>query len=171
MQRVVEVWVPDGPSAPGCADAGTGGPGRVGTGYLVAARAVMTARHVVKAALERGLDGDPGDWALQPRFSVRPLGERGATPGVWLPARVAWEDEGLDVALVEVLGAQTSWAGPAVLAELLGDTHVTAVGFPVVERRPDRGRDTDQATGDVLYGAGWKRDRLVFDVRSEVAPL
>ena len=47
----------------------------------------------------------------------------------------------------------------------------TAVGFPAVERRPDRGRDTDQATGDVLYGAGWKRNRLVFDVRSSVALL
>jgi NB-ARC domain/Trypsin-like peptidase domain len=170
IQRVIEVWVPDAPTL-GSAVVDTGGPGRVGTGYLVAARAVLTARHVIRAALERGPDGGPGDGVLQPRLSVRPLGERGAAPGVWLPARVAWEDEGLDVALVEVLAAEVNWAGPGVLAEVVGDTHVTAVGFPVVERRPDRGRDTDQATGDVLYGAGWKRNRLVFDVRSSVALL
>jgi hypothetical protein len=167
LRRVVEVWVPDVPPAPGGTAAGGSVSGTVGTGYLVAPRAVLTARHVVRAALGNGRDAT----SAVPRLSVRPLGERGAAPGPWLTARVAWESEELDVALIEVLDAATSPVGMAVFAEVTGDTHVTAVGFPITERRRDRVRDTDQAAGDVLYGAGWKRNRLVFDVRSSVARL
>jgi NB-ARC domain len=169
MQRVVEVWVPD-VAAPGGPAVGAGVPGTVGTGYLVAARAVLTARHVIRAALRDGL-GAAHQPPAQPRLKVRPLGERGAAPGAWLPATVAWEDEDLDAALIEILGAGASHVGATVFAEVAGDVHVTAVGFPIVERQPDRVRDTDQATGDVLYGAGWKRNRLVFDVRSSVARM
>ena len=100
---------------------------------------------------------------------MRPLGERGAAPGPWLPAKVAWEDEALDAALIEILGPGAIGVGAAVFGEVVDDAHVTAVGFPISERRPDRVRDTDQATGEVLYGAGWKRNRLVFDVQSSVA--
>lgn len=102
---------------------------------------------------------------------MRPLGERGAPSRSWLPAKVAWESEAIDIALLQVLGGDTGIVGTVAFGEVVGDTRVTAVGFPIVERRSDRVRDTDVATGEVLYGAGWKRNRLVFDVQSSVADL
>src|SRR6266496_1860539 len=75
MRRVVQVWVPDDP-ADRAAE-----PRTDGTGYLVAPRAVLTARHVVEAALTEW----PSDSSVAVhRLKVCPLGERGERQQSWL---------------------------------------------------------------------------------------
>lgn len=161
-RRVAEIWVPDDPGFSGIDPIGT-----VGSGYLVASRAVLTAGHVV-AGRWRG----DGVGIGSPTVEVRLLREKGAAPGPWLPAEVAWEDEERDVALLKLVGDQAAAVpGTARWAVLGRDESVYAIGFPLVEEMRDGGRDTDKVTGEVLYEAGWVRGRLAFDVRSSTPVL
>lgn len=65
-----------------------GGRKRWGTGYLIADRAVLTARHLVVDA-----SGDPGPVTVQGMFAGEPVQAR----VVWTPA-----DTTVDVALLEL---------------------------------------------------------------------
>ncbi len=90
--RLVEVWA---------------APGRAGAGVLVGQIGVLTARHVLEDALAR-----PDGGRVLAR-SVLP----GETVGEWVPMRVRWDDEGWDVALLEVdsdsMGADR-WLEPQI---------------------------------------------------------
>ena len=66
-----------------------------GSGYRLGDRLVLTARHVIAPAA-----AGPGG-----RVLVRPVG----VPG-WLPARVEWQDEDADAALVVIEGQ--GWEAP-----------------------------------------------------------
>ena len=127
-----------------------------GSGYRLGDRLVLTARHVLAAAL----DG-PGGQVL-----VRPVGVT-----QWLPARVTWEDADADAALivVEDEGCRAP-AGESVLrwGELAGSDPVpcAAVGFPWASVRPDRVRDTAHVYGQVAPLGQLKAGRLDLDVAS-----
>jgi hypothetical protein len=88
--RLAEVWA---------------APGRAGAGVVLGAAGVLTARHVVHAAV-----------AGQPRGSV--LGRvvrRGEPAGEWVPLRVRWHDPDWDLALLVVdQSAAEAAAGVAV---------------------------------------------------------
>jgi tetratricopeptide (TPR) repeat protein len=159
--RVAEVWVPDDPRSSGADSTGT-----IGSAYLVGPRALLTAQHVVA---DRSADQSPAEY---PSVEVRLLRDKGAPPGPWLPVRVAWESAQLDVALLELTGrVQTGVEGMAQWAAVEHDTAVYAIGFPLVEERPDGTRDTDKVTGEILYESGWIGGRLAFDVHSSTPVL
>ncbi|MFH8608778.1 tetratricopeptide repeat protein [Streptomyces sp. NPDC018029] len=137
VRRVVEIWNP--------------GEGRVGTGYLVADRIVLTALHNVRGA--GGLE-------------VRRLDPDGHEQ--WTEAELLWPepapDPQPDAALIRVTGA--SWAplpsGAAPLRWGRIDAAVTesrlgclAVGFPRSEVR-DGVRDTKEIRGHVETLTGLK---------------
>jgi len=127
-----------------------------GSGYRLGDRLVLTARHVIAAALA----GEGG------RVLVRPVGVAG-----WLPARVEWEDAGADAALVVV--EEEGWRAPcgeSVLrwGESAGGDPVpcAAVGFPWASVRPDRMRDTAHLYGQLAPLGQLKAGRLDLDVAS-----
>ena len=140
--RLVEVWA---------------APGRAGAGVLVGQIGVLTARHVLEDALAR-----PDGGRVLAR-SVRP----GETVGEWVPMRVTWDEEGWDVALLEVDSESTGadrWlepsSGPVVVVALGSGVEdgCEAVGFPQSEVQhahdePESSpgvRQTEQAKGMVL---------------------
>jgi hypothetical protein len=119
-------------------------------------RLVLTARHVIAAALT-----GPGG-----RVLVRPLGVT-----KWLPARVEWQDADADAALVAI--GDEGWRAPrgeSVLrwGELVGSDPVpcAAVGFPWASVRPDRVRDTAHVYGQLAPLGQLKAGRLDLDVAS-----
>ena len=127
-----------------------------GSGYRIGARLVLTARHVIAAAV-----AGPGGQVL-----VRPVGVAG-----WLPARVEWENADADAALVGV--EDEGWRAPggeSVLrwGELAGGDPVpcAAVGFPWASARPDRVRDTAHVYGQLAPLGQLRQGRLDLDVAS-----
>ena len=135
--------------------AGPGAEGS-GSGYRLADRLVLTARHVLAPALA-GTGG---------QVLIRPLGMTG-----WLPARVEWQDADADVALA-VIEAE-GWRAPvgeSVLrwGELAGSDPVpcAAVGFPWASVRPDRMRDTAHVYGQLAPLGQLRQGRLDLDVTS-----
>jgi hypothetical protein len=125
--RVCEVYVA-GPESEGSS-----------SGYRVGDCLVLAARHVIAPVLS-----GPGGQVL-----VRPVG----VPG-WLSARVDWQDEDPDAALIVI--EDEGWRAPAgesVLrwGELAGSEPVpcAAVGFPWASKRPDRIRDTSHVYGQL----------------------
>ena len=142
--RVCELYA-EGPDAEGS-----------GSGYRLASRLVLTARHVIASAL-----AGPGG-----RVLVRALG----VPE-WLPARVEWADADADVALAVI--EDEGWRAPAgesVLrwGELAGSDPVpcAAVGFPWASARPDRMRDTSHLYGQLAPLGQLKQGRLDVDIAS-----
>ena len=130
--------------------------GGSGSGYRVGDRLVLTARHVIAAAL-----AGPGG-----RVLVRPVGVT-----KWLPARVEWHDADADAALVTI--EDEGWRAPgreSVLrwGELAGSDPVScaAVGFPWASVRPDRVRDTTHVYGQLAPLGQLKAGRLDLDVAS-----
>ncbi len=122
--RVAEVW---------------SAAGRVGSGYRVSDRLVLTAAHVIG-----GADGPEAT-----DIGVRPLGERG-----WLSASLQWADRELDAALVRI--ESPGWTAPAGESTVRwgraggGDPlFCMAVGFPWAAERPNGVRDTEQLYGDI----------------------
>jgi hypothetical protein len=127
-----------------------------GSGYRVGDCLVLTARHVIAPALS-----GPGGQVL-----VRPVGVLG-----WLPARVGWQDEDVDAALIVI--EDEGWRAPtgeSVLrwGELGGSDPVpcAAAGFPWASTRPDRVRDTAHVYGQLAPLGQLKAGRLDFDVAS-----
>jgi tetratricopeptide (TPR) repeat protein len=127
-----------------------------GSGYRLGDRLVLTARHVIAPALTEASG----------QLLVRPVGM-----SEWLPARVAWQDVGVDAALVTV--EYEGWrvpAGESVLrwGELTASDPVpcAAVGFPWASARPDRMRDTAHLYGQVAPLGQLKAGRLDLDVAS-----
>jgi hypothetical protein len=160
MRRVTEVRVPDDPAGSAEARRRT-----TGSGYVVALRAVLTARHVVSSALATRRHGS--GMAAHPVW-VRPLGDRGGdVPGPWLRAQVVWDSEARDVALVEVEGG-TGVPGAAEWGEIKGSVGAEAIGFPVAERRADGVRDTVHVRGEVPFGGRWKSGMYDLDITSSV---
>ena len=125
-RRVAEIW--------------TGG--RVGSGYLVSGRHVLTARHV--------LDRKDGAGLVE-QCEVRCLRQQD-----WFRATVKWLDEGLDLAVLEI--SDRGWKEPDVdpvrWGWVLGARAVscTAVGFPDAQRQvleTRSVRDTEQLQGEI----------------------
>ena len=122
--RVAEVW---------------SAAGRVGSGYRVSGRLVLTAAHVIG-----GAEGEE-----PPELGVRPLGQGG-----WLAASLRWVDRGLDAALVRI--DAPGWVAPAGESTVrwgqAGGTDplfCMALGFPWAAERTGGVRDTEQLYGHV----------------------
>ncbi len=122
--RVAEVW---------------SAAGRVGSGYRVSGRLVLTAAHVIG-----GAEGEN-----PPELGVRPLGQGG-----WLAASLRWVDHGLDAALVRI--DAPGWAAPAGESTVrwgqAGGTDplfCMALGFPWAAERAGGVRDVEQLYGHV----------------------
>ncbi|WP_322748567.1 MULTISPECIES: serine protease, partial [unclassified Frankia] len=126
--------------------------GKVGSGYAVTDRLVLTAEHVVAAGAGS--------------CEVRPLGS-----AQWLSAAVVWSDESCDGALLKVAGrpwaAVTSGVGWGRLDERRVDAEpvsAVTVGFPWAKARPDGVRGSESALGSVTWE--FKSGRLDFSVQS-----
>lgn len=160
-QPIVEIYVPRGES--------------VGSGYLIAPRLVLTARHVVEAAL-------PGDGPLspparratveavrnladnQPRCRVRQL-KRGGN-AAFGDAVVVWWSPHLDVALlVAVEDVTPAEYVPDLDADLssVDPIEVTAVGFPDADVNAEV-RESRQIKGFVTPLSAAKRDQWVIQI-------
>jgi tetratricopeptide (TPR) repeat protein len=174
-ERVAEVWVSQS--------------GRVGSGYLLTSRLLLTARHVVEAAIPSKsppvppTNRDPRDWArvlgrpAEP-CQVRPLSDgdayvHDAAPHAWCDAVPVWwhPDRDVDVALLLVV--EPTWEPPlpaSITWARLDDAEpvaCTAVGFPdadVVVEGEDRVRDSRQITGLIPPLALVKSNRLAVHV-------
>lgn len=152
--RVVEVWVPH--------------LGRVGSGYLLSERLVLTAYHVVDGLV-------PGA-----AVEVRPLGD--SAEGVWSGARVCWPPgpvdlravPGLDAALLEIdtAGQIGPLVGTVRFGEITGPDRVPCegLGFPDAEKRPGNRRDTMPVRGHVDALHGRKSTLLTVQVDVGVVP-
>ena len=127
--------------------------GHVGSGYRVAAGAVLTAAHVVADLPVWRADAPvPADVEAPGVCWARPLG----APG-WVPAVVAWRDAAQDVAVLRLApaapplpdGPWPRWGR----VDGMEPVAVTAVGFPWAQERPDRVRDTEQLFGFIAPAA------------------
>ena len=123
------------------------GRGRVGSGYRVTETAVLTAGHVVTGLPVRSpAQVTAGDESAG-RCELRVLGE-----GAWMSGSVLWRDESADVALIGLAGDVPPLlpGSPAPRwgrVDGMEPVAVSAVGFPWVQERPDRGRDSEQLFG------------------------
>ena len=143
--RLAEVWA---------------APKHTGTGAVLAADLVVTARHVVAAALDGG--------AILARV-VRPSVQLAG----WIPMRALADDADWDIALLQVdpapagdaalLATTTEWEPPSstvpaiVRLGVSAEPGCEAVGFPrsEIQRSPSGGpvplvRQSEQATGTLL---------------------
>jgi hypothetical protein len=116
---------------------------KMGSGYLVAERLVLTAAHVVFTD-----DGVAGSVTLRPVGAQRPLSGR----VVWPP-----EQGPLDAAVVEI--TEADWRpprlGPPRWGRLTGRAariDCEAMGFPRVLREPDGTREAEQLDGHLNPG-------------------
>lgn len=127
-----------------------------GSGYLIAAGLVLTARHVVAPALASGAD--------RGTCELRLIGDVAAGRLDWREFDIAWEDAALDLALLRARpasGASDACTGPdpapaLVSMALLPRTEVQpacrAIGFPRVLRQDERNQ-TQEVSGVVLTGS------------------
>ncbi len=139
--RVVEVWAPG---------VGRRGAGRVGTGYLLTDRLVLTSYHVVQSVVQSVVPGE--------RIEVRPLEVPQRTG--WLAADRCWPHEPVnlsgapdhDAALLVIDGPGVGlWPEAVRFGRITGQDKVSCVGlgFPDAEARPDGRRDTMPVRGHV----------------------
>lgn len=137
--RVVEIWVPAA--------------GRVGSGYLLSDRLVLTAHHVV-----HGIPvGAPVD--------VRPLSV--GQPSPWLSASLYWPTRQADLAAAPDCDAallvidDPLWdpgllRGTVRFGQVTGQDRVACLGlgFPDAEARPDNSRDSMPVRGTSILCRG-----------------
>jgi hypothetical protein len=151
--RVVEVYLRD-----------PAGKERVGSGYLVSDRLVLTAGHVIAGLPAEGTEA-PDRW----RCEVRPLGL-----GEWLPARLEWWNKPHDIGLLRLDDDWRAPVGsPAPRWGRLGGIEPVAcmaVGFPWAQARSDQVRDTEQLFGHVAPLTASKTGRLAINVVSTPLP-
>ncbi len=154
-ERVVEVWVP--------------ALGRVGSGYLLTERLVLTSYHVMQ-----GLPaGSP--------VEVRPLEVPQRTQ--WLTASLSWPAEPVDVAAAPERDAvllvidTPGWRpvplpGAVRFGEVTGPDRVACqgLGFPDAEARPDGRRDTMPVRGHVEPLQARKSRMLTVHVDAGIVP-
>ncbi|MFJ6742857.1 NACHT domain-containing protein [Streptomyces sp. NPDC091279] len=157
--RVVEVWAPDG---------GRAGTGRVGTGYLLAERLVLTSFHVLAHV-------PPGG-----RVEVRPLQVPQRTG--WLAATWCWPRRPVDLdaapdhdaALLVIEGPHGvgGLEGAVRFGRITGQDTVPCVGlgFPDAEARPDGRRDTMPVRGHVDALHARRSGMLTVHVDTGVVP-
>lgn len=111
----------------------TSATGRVGSGYLISDRLVLTADCIV---------GRQGPTEVRPG---------GTFP--WVTASLLWLGDACGAAVLEVDDPSTLMVPPAVMrwGEVLGGepVPVTAMGFPPVGARPDGVRDPEQIFGQL----------------------
>ena len=151
-RRLVEIW----------AAAGPGAGGKCGSGWVVGASGVLTARHVVSPFIEAASDG-PGAGTCQVRLASSTSVED------WMDCEVSWSHPSVDIALLKV--RDDRWrppADPPVRLAGMGERPFAAeaVGFPDADTLPDGVRNPEQPIGDLLP-AGSGRDgqgRVPFDV-------
>ncbi|HEX6354938.1 tetratricopeptide repeat protein [Actinophytocola sp.] len=135
--------------------------GKVGTGYLVADRLVLTAYHV----------------AAEGTVDVRPLGS-----ATWTTAKLAWPEQEpdlvahpeADAALLRI--TDPSWQPPAgreavLWGRVAGHDRVpcVAVGFPDAQER-NRTRDTKEIRGHVETLTGLKSGLVTVNVDQSAVP-
>ncbi|MFC8830830.1 trypsin-like peptidase domain-containing protein [Streptomyces sp. NPDC057137] len=125
----------------------------VGSGYLIAPRLVLTARHVIE-------DKDTGsDW---PQIQLR-VGHPGKGGTVRAEATVVWRHPRLDVALlltrdaVEVPGAPVRWGHPVGKAPLCYE----GLGFPLANA--DEEREVEHLRGTLPLLSSGSRDLYTLD--------
>ncbi|ARH89430.1 S1 family peptidase [Streptomyces sp. MOE7] len=162
-QRVIEIYDPHG--------------GAVGSGYLLAPRLVLTARHVVADALPgEGPASPPGRSATnravrdlarhRPRCRVRALKCTGRS--TFSDAVVVWWAVHADVALlvtVDLSAPADDPTDPPTWADLpsADPVEVTAVGFPDADVNAEV-RESRQIKGVVTPLSGVKRGQWVIQV-------
>lgn len=141
MDRLVEVWSEQQE--------------KCGTGFVVGARGVLTAGHVVQQSS---------------RLQIRSADARSTR--AWIDARICWQHPQLDIALLEITpGEGQAWAPPGDRSPPLaavgpGELEAEAIGFPDAEVRPDGFRVPEQVSGKLLPGRA-ARDvncLMAFDV-------
>ncbi|MGV9812183.1 trypsin-like peptidase domain-containing protein [Streptomyces cellulosae] len=155
--RVVEVWVGLDNGGWAC-----------GSGYLVAARLVLTAAHVIVA-------GPAERRSFHTLTTSQDIRLRAEYADTLFAGRVVWrgEGEGLDVALVEI--TDKGWPQASVSPVRWGLTtcqktrvDCVAVGFPQALRLPDHRRDREQLSGCVNPATGDKARQ--YHVQVDDAP-
>ncbi|MFD3622621.1 NACHT domain-containing protein [Streptomyces sp. NPDC058676] len=153
--RVVEVWVPAA--------------GRVGSGYLLTDRLVLTSYHVVQALA-------PGD-----QVEVRPLEVPQRTP--WLAATLCWPHGAVDLDAVpeqdaallvidDPPGGADPLLGAVRFGQITGQDRVSCmgVGFPDAEARPDNRRDTMPVRGHLDALQARRSGMLTVHVDEGIVP-
>lgn len=155
--RVVEVWVGLDNGEWAC-----------GSGYVVAARLVLTAAHVIVA----GPAGHRSFHALATSEDIRLRAEHADT---LFSGRVVWRGRGedLDVALVEI--TDETWPKDPVTPVRWGRTtcqktrvDCVAAGFPQALRLPDHRREREQLSGRINPATGDKSGQ--YHVQVDDAP-
>ncbi|GIG00137.1 NACHT domain-containing protein [Catellatospora citrea] len=155
QSRVAEIWV----------EAGR----RIGTGYLLTNRLVLTSYHVVQALR-------PGD-----RAEVRPL--QIPQRSSWLAATMCWPDEPVDVdatperdaALLSIddpPGFDQHLVGAVRFGQVRGQDRIACLGlgFPDAEARPDRRRDTMPVRGHIDTLQALRSGMLTIHVDEGIVP-
>lgn len=169
-RRIIEIYVP--------AD------GSVGSGYLLTPSLVLTARHVVDAALPGSGplvvpddDGGKADVsqlsAVRPGCRVRSLGSPPGSP--FSDAIVVWWASDADVALLAVVADEALTTPPVpgiTWSDLLGGdpVEVTATGFPDAVVQGDV-RESRQIVGRVTPLSGAKAGRWVIQAEGSIGAV
>ena len=167
LERLVEVWA-EGPDDLG----------RCGSGWVVGARGVLTARHVVDPALTASplARTAPERDGRIPRgvCQVRRVGATGL--GDWVDCEVLWLHPMLDLTVLRVVPHEDQrWDPPQGRSPRLaglGERSLAgeAVGFPDSEEKPSGERDTEHAVGRLLPLGGLRDPSALvpFDVDAAV---
>ncbi len=130
---------------------GSSATGRVGSGYLVNDRLVLTSGGIV---------GRQGSTAVRP-----------AGTAVWVSASLVWSAQAGDAALLEVEEPSALMMSPDALrwGQVAGrqPVAVTAIGFPPAPVRPDTARDTEQFFGRLVPDGSTSADLSVEAVTAK----
>src|SRR5271157_4824426 len=149
-QRVAEVYAASVESED---SAGLHSKSAFGTAYLVTRRQLVTAAHVIARAAAGKCD-------------VRLLGR-----DEWLSARVDWQDDDLDAALLTLERPVGEILGDCPVLGRLGPERAgcEALGFPDFQSDREHGRDTEHFIGRVLPYSGFKRG--IINAESDGSPV